>query len=181
MMAPFELSKRLPAAPSWQHKQAQTHSRAKRLESEAGAALPSRSHSPSCERKQTAGGGGSAGFSLWALIYCPAPGCCCWGQGLIVPQWGLFLIEQPEIWDLTHPNSRTILFPAAPVNEACRLLPTKVSSSFSGGPGREDAAGHLPATRCRNVTHRSPQTRSLHTSSWRNKGVWGGCQRPSFA
>lgn len=125
VMAPFQASNRLPAAPERQPKHAQAQSRAQRLESERGAALPPRRPSPSGGGKQTAGEGGSAGFSLWALIDGPAPGWCCCGQGLIVPQWGLFLIEQPEIWDLTHPSSRTILFPTAPVNEACRLLPAK--------------------------------------------------------
>lgn len=64
------------------------------------------------------------------LIYRPALGCvtaqiCCRGQGLIVPHWGLFLIERSQIWDPTRPNAGTILFPAARVNEACRLLPQK--------------------------------------------------------
>lgn len=125
--------------------------RAERLECQTGAALPSRGRSPSGEKqpKQRERGGARLPHPLnppWALIYCPAPGCCCGGQGLIVPQWGLFLIEQPEIWELTHPNGCTILSSpppppptAAALNEACRPLPAKVPSALSGHarlPGR---------------------------------------------
>lgn len=114
------------------------------------------------------------------LIYRTAPGCCRRGRGLIVPRRGLFLIEQPERWDLTRPNGATILFPAAPVNEACRLLPA--SALREAGAGRVAAAAAVVGVGVGGVI--SPRRRSEtclidhgeHASSWRNRG----CRRPFF-